>query len=66
MAQKAGQLVVPQFKTEADEAQWWFDNRDKVEEALLNAMDDRTIRRGAPRSSVQARRSERIALPDLH
>jgi predicted DNA binding CopG/RHH family protein len=58
MAQKAGRLVVPQFKTEEDEAQWWYDNRDKVEEALLNAMDEGTIRRGVASRNVTIRMAE--------
>lgn len=56
MAQKTERIVVPKFKTEAEEAQWWYDNRDKVEEALITAMDNGTIRRGtAQRLTSEAR-----------
>jgi hypothetical protein len=34
---------VPKFKTEAEEAQWWDDNRQTVEDALIRAMDNGTI-----------------------
>jgi hypothetical protein len=34
MAQKVGRLMPQRFKTEANEAPWWYDNRDKGEEAL--------------------------------
>ena len=40
MAQKSERIGVPKFKTEAEEAQWWFDNREKVEDALIKAMDN--------------------------
>ena len=33
---------MPKFKTEAEEAQWWYDNREKVEDTLINAMDNGT------------------------
>ena len=38
-------MVVPKFKTEAEEAQWWYDNRENVEDALIHAMDAGTIRK---------------------
>ena len=56
-------VVVPKFKTEAEEARWWHDNRAKVEQALIGAMDDGTIRRGtATRLSVEARTSKNITI----
>jgi predicted DNA binding CopG/RHH family protein len=71
MAQKAERMIVPKFKTEADEAQWWYDNREKVENALIRAMDNGTIRRGtAQRLTSEARASRnvtiRMAEADLH
>lgn len=59
MEQGSEQIVVPKFNTEAEEAQWWFENRDKVEEALINAMDRGTIRRGTARSLTSAARVSR-------
>lgn len=63
MAQKSERIVVPKFRTEAEEAQWWYDNRDKVEEALINAMDNGTIRRGtARRLTNEARASRNVTI----
>ena len=51
------------FKTEAEEAQWWYDNRDKVEEALITAMDNGTIRRGTTqRLTSEARASRNVTI----
>ena len=30
MMRNGERMVVPKFKTEAEEAQWWYDNREKV------------------------------------
>ena len=63
MAQKRERIVVPKFKTEAEEAQWWFDNREKVEDALINAMDNGTIRRGTvQRLTSEARASRNVTI----
>jgi len=56
-------MIVPKFKTEAEEAQWWFDNRKKVEDALINAMDSGTIRRGtAQRLASEVRASRNVTI----
>ncbi|HXB74509.1 MAG TPA: hypothetical protein VNY05_40110 [Candidatus Acidoferrales bacterium] len=63
MADKDERIVVPKFKTEAEEAQWWYDNRDKVEHALIGAMDNGTIRRGtAQRLTSEARASRNVTI----
>ena len=63
MAQKRERIVVPKFKTETEEARWWFDNRDKVEDALIHAMDNGTIRRGtALRLTSEARASRNVTI----
>jgi hypothetical protein len=55
--------VVPKFKTEAEEAQWWYDNREKVEDALISAMDIGTIQRGsAQRLTGEARASRNVTI----
>jgi predicted DNA binding CopG/RHH family protein len=60
---KDERIVVPKFKTEADEAQWWYENRERVEDALINAMDKGTIRRGtAQRLTSEARASRNITI----
>jgi predicted DNA binding CopG/RHH family protein len=63
MTQKGERIVVPKFKTEAEEAQWWYNNREKVEDALINAMDNGTIRRGtAQRLATDARASRNVTI----
>ena len=63
MARKGERIVVPKFKTEAEEARWWYDNRDKVEGALSNAMDNGTIRRTtAQRLTSKAGSSRNITI----
>ena len=59
MAQKGERMVVPKFKTEAEEARWWYDNREKVEDALIRAMDNGPIRRGTPQRLASEARSSR-------
>ena len=62
MPQK-GEPFVPKFKTEAEEAQWWFDNREKIEDGLIRAMDNGTIRRGtAQRLTREARSSRNVTI----
>lgn len=36
---KNAKRVVPKFKTEAEEAKWWYDNRDQHDEDLVDAVD---------------------------
>jgi predicted DNA binding CopG/RHH family protein len=63
MAEKGERMVVPKFKTEAEEAQWWYDNREKVEDALISAMDNGTIQRGtAQRLTGEARASRNVTI----
>jgi predicted DNA binding CopG/RHH family protein len=63
MAQKSERTLVPKFKTEGEEAQWWYDNRDKVEDALIQAMDKGAIRRGtSQRLTGEARASRNITI----
>jgi predicted DNA binding CopG/RHH family protein len=63
MAHKGEPIAVPKFRTEAEEAQWWYDNRDRVEDALINAMDNGTIRRGtAQRLTSEARASRNVTI----
>jgi predicted DNA binding CopG/RHH family protein len=63
MAEKGERMVVPKFKTEAEEAQWWYDNREKVEDALISAMDNGTVQRGtAQRLTGGARASRNVTI----
>jgi predicted DNA binding CopG/RHH family protein len=68
MAQNGERMVVPKFKSEAEEAQWWYDNRQKVEDALIHAMDNGTIRRGTAQkltNEVRASRNVTIRMAEM-
>ena len=53
-------LKVPKFETEAEEAQWWYDNRDKVSAEFQKAAREGRLKRGGV-SRLFAERG--IALP---
>ena len=57
MAHK-GSITVPKFGSEAEEAQWWYENRATIEGALIKAMDNGTFRRGAASRNVTIRMAE--------
>lgn len=59
MADKVERIAVPKFETEAQEARWWYENRDKVEDALMSAMDSGTIQRGTAQRLASERRASR-------
>ena len=40
-------LDIPHFENEEEEANWWFDNRDKVAEAFLRAEKDGRLKYGS-------------------
>ncbi len=39
-------LKVPKFSTEAEEAKWWYDNRNKVSDEFLKAAKEGRLGRG--------------------
>lgn len=41
----ANKIEVPAFKSEAEEAEWWYANREEDDERLIEAMDDGSARR---------------------
>jgi predicted DNA binding CopG/RHH family protein len=43
---KADRTKVPKFATEAEEARWWDEHKEMVEENLIQAIRDGTARRG--------------------
>lgn len=56
-------LVVPKFKTEAEEAAWWDRHMDVVEENLIEAVESGTARQGtAQRVLAEARESKNITI----
>ena len=45
--------VIPKFATEAEEAQWWYDNREEIGKDLAKAFaEGRLRRRTEPRVST--------------
>lgn len=42
-------LKVPQFATEAEEAKWWFENRELVSDEFQKAANEGRLRRGGIR-----------------
>jgi hypothetical protein len=40
-------LEVPKFASEEEEANWWFENRGKLEEEFLEAAEAGRLRRGS-------------------
>jgi predicted DNA binding CopG/RHH family protein len=53
MQTKADRMKVPQFATEAEEAKWWDDHKEMVEENLIQAIKDGTAGRGTARGLVR-------------
>ena len=49
--------IVPAFATEAEEAEWWFQNRDIHSNQLLDA-----VKTGAAQTLTAGKLRERIAL----
>lgn len=50
MPDKSERSKVPEFPTEAEEAQWWYDNRDMVAQELVKAIKDGTAKRVEPQA----------------
>jgi predicted DNA binding CopG/RHH family protein len=59
MQTKADRTKVPQFATEAEEAKWWDDHKETVEENLIQAIRGGTAARGTARRLVREARTSR-------
>lgn len=42
----ATRLKIPHFATEAEEADWWYDNRELVSDEFVRAAEEGELRRG--------------------
>lgn len=40
-------LDIPKFSSEAEEAEWWYEHRDEVEQQFLEAAREGRLRRGS-------------------
>jgi hypothetical protein len=56
-------MRVPKFEDEAQEAQWWYENREAVEDALIDAIDRGTIHRGVPAALLRDTRAIQVRIP---
>jgi predicted DNA binding CopG/RHH family protein len=59
MQTKADRPKAPKFATEAEEAKWWDDHKQMVEENLIQAIRNGTARRGTARRLVREARASR-------
>jgi hypothetical protein len=56
-------LIVPKFSTEAEEAKWWDDHMEVVEENLIEAIEQGTAKRGTVQQVLrEARESKSITI----
>jgi hypothetical protein len=56
-------LIVPKFRTEAEEAEWWDNHMDVIEVNLVEAIQGGTAGRGtAPRLLREARKLESVTI----
>ncbi len=63
MSGKSERPKVPKFATEAEEAKWWDEHMDMVEEELLKAMDNGAVGRStAQRIVTEARQARNITI----
>ena len=63
MPSKEERPKVPKFATEAEEARWWDDHKEMVEDELIAALRDGTARRGtAQRLAQEARASKAVTI----
>ena len=40
-------LTIPEFENEEQEAQWWYDHRDEVEEDFVQGLKDGRVKRAS-------------------
>ena len=59
MQTKADRPKVPKFPTEAEEAKWWDNHKEMVEENLIQAIKAGTVRRSTAQRLVREARASR-------
>ena len=63
MQTKADRPKAPAFATEAEEAKWWDDRKEMVEDNLIQSIRDGTARRGTVRRlALEARASRNVTI----
>jgi predicted DNA binding CopG/RHH family protein len=58
-------LKIPVFATEAEEADWWYENRARVEKEFHHAIAEGRVRQGVPTPPSQRRIQTTISLDPL-
>ena len=48
-------LKIPKFETETEEANWWYDNREKVSDEFVKAAQEGRLKRGGIRRLLAER-----------
>lgn len=59
------ELVMPSYKTEVEEAQWWFDHQDRIAEDLLSSAVNRDPVRGATAKEMGLSARISISMDDV-
>jgi hypothetical protein len=55
---------IPKFNSEAEEAQWWYDNREWLTEEFLRAAKEGRLKRGSTvLERIRARQSSSLIVP---
>ena len=54
-------LVIPKFATEAEEADWGYDNRDLVEQEFLSAFQEGRVKRGGVMQRIAEAKARQVA-----
>ena len=58
-----GEMKIPEFESGTEEARWWDEHRDLVEENLIAVMRDGTVQTGSAQRLVrEARASKNITI----
>lgn len=53
-------LIIPKFATEREEADWWFENRDLVEQEFLLAAKEGRLKRGTLQSRIDEAKKQNM------
>ncbi|HEX4135928.1 MAG TPA: hypothetical protein VHY84_15035 [Bryobacteraceae bacterium] len=63
MAATERRIKIPEFESEAEEARWWDEHKDLVEENLIKAMREGMAQRGSAQQLLkQSRASKNITI----
>ncbi len=55
-------LLIPAFKSESEEAQWWYKNRARLDEDLVAAKKPKRLDAGALKARLSASKSRVVSI----